>query len=272
MAHRDSHISDQELLLTADGELPRRRAAAIRRHLTDCWTCRTRMREIEEAIAGFVCVHRESLDPRLPPSHAARVLLKAELNQLANQRAGSAWRRLRQIIFVRRGVAYLACGVVLVLAVTAVMSFRRLSGLSPDPRLTPGAALPLTETEICMPEPAARFHAVSASVGRKVFEEYGIRNPQPRHYELDYLIDPELGGSDDARNLWPQPYSAVWNARVKDALEDHLRDLVCAGKIRLAEAQRDISGDWISAYKRYFDTDLPISDHLAFMKDQPWEQ
>jgi hypothetical protein len=208
MAHRDSHISDQELLLTADGELPRRRAAQIRKHLTDCWSCRTRMREIEETIAGFVRAHREGLDAKLAPSHAARVLLKAELNQLANQGAGNAGWRLRQIIFFRSGVFYFACGVVLVLAVTAVISFRRMSGLSPDPRLTPGATLPLTETEVCMPEPATKFHAVSASVGRKVFEEYGIRNPQPRRYELDYLIDPELGGSDDARNLWKITYAS----------------------------------------------------------------
>ena len=111
----------------------------------------------------------------------------------------------------------------------------------------------------------------AAAVGRKIFEEYGIRNPEPRRYELDYLIDPDLGGSDDAANLWPQPYSTLWNAHVKDALEDHLRKLVCAGKITLAKAQGDISADWISAYKHYFQTTRPLRDHLNFTKDEPWE-
>jgi hypothetical protein len=109
-------------------------------------------------------------------------------------------------------------------------------------------------------------------MAQQVFRRYGIRNPRPRTYEVDYLIPPSLGGSDDLRNLWPEPYSAgVWNARVKDALEDRLRWLVCDGKLDLATAQRDLSRDWIAAYKKYFRTDRPLLDHLAFVKDQPWE-
>jgi hypothetical protein len=45
---------------------------------------------------------------------------------------------------------------------------------------------------------------------------------------------------------------------VKDELEDRLRDLVCGGQLDLAEAQRDISRDWIAAYKKYFRTDRPV--------------
>jgi hypothetical protein len=76
---------------------------------------------------------------------------------------------------------------------------------------------------------------------------------------VDYLITPALGGSEDIRNLWPQSYSAtIWNARVKDALEDRLHDLVCSGDLDLATAQQEISTDWIAAYKKYFHTDRPI--------------
>jgi hypothetical protein len=71
-------------------------------------------------------------------------------------------------------------------------------------------------------------------------------------YEVDYLITPALGGADDIRNLWPQSYvSTAWNARVKNALEDRLRDLVCRGQLDLGEAQREIATDWIAAYKKY---------------------
>ena len=76
-------------------------------------------------------------------------------------------------------------------------------------------------------------------------------------YELDYLITPALGGSGDIKNLWPQPYSSTWNARVKDQLEDHLHELVCQGQVQLTTAQTEIATDWISAYKRYFHTDKP---------------
>jgi hypothetical protein len=92
-----------------------------------------------------------------------------------------------------------------------------------------------------------------------VLQEYGVAGAQTQGYELDYLISPQLGGTDDIRNLWPEPeLSTAWNADAKDALEGRLHQLVCQGKINLATAQRDLATDWISAYKQYFHTDRPI--------------
>jgi len=45
--------------------------------------------------------------------------------------------------------------------------------------------------------------------------------------------------------------SALWNARVKDQLEQRLHELVCSGKLDLATAQHDIAVDWIAAYRKY---------------------
>ncbi|HTT63562.1 MAG TPA: hypothetical protein VMG35_17020, partial [Bryobacteraceae bacterium] len=81
-------------------------------------------------------------------------------------------------------------------------------------------------------------------------------------YEVDYLVTPALGGADDIHNLWPESYSAEWNAQVKDALEDRLRDLVCDGSLDLGKAQREIATDWIATYKKYFQTDKPLAEHL----------
>jgi hypothetical protein len=50
----------------------------------------------------------------------------------------------------------------------------------------------------------------------------------------------------------------VWNARVKDELEDRLRQMVCDGSLDLTEAQREIATNWIAAYKKYFRTDRPL--------------
>jgi len=53
-----------------------------------------------------------------------------------------------------------------------------------------------------------------------VLHDYRMDGIANEEYELDYLITPELGGSSDRRNLWPERYgSRVWNARVKDELE-----------------------------------------------------
>ena len=70
MFKQESHISDQDLMMAADGELSRRRNSKVRRHLAHCWTCRSRMKELEETITDFVRVYRDSLDPELPSLRA----------------------------------------------------------------------------------------------------------------------------------------------------------------------------------------------------------
>jgi hypothetical protein len=37
--------------------------------------------------------------------------------------------------------------------------------------------------------------------------------------------------------------------------------MVCGGQLDLSTAQRDISTDWIAAYKKYFHTDRPLALH-----------
>jgi len=37
----------------------------------------------------------------------------------------------------------------------------------------------------------------------------------------------------------------------QDKLEDRLHALVCAGKLPIEQAQREIATDWIAAYERY---------------------
>lgn len=270
MLHEQSHPSNEELLLVADGELSAHRAKQVRAHLDACRECRARMSAMEGAIAGFVRAHRGYLDPQVPPAAGPHALLKARLTGLAarpaaeRQRAAAwspAWCRTAY------AGAGLLCAVLLFLALAtrAVRhpGERRLSEdtvAAPKTELTPGATLPVTTRDVCEAAPPGRAPVVPASVRHRVFEEYGIPDARPDAYEVDYLITPELGGSDNIRNLWPQPYSApVWNAYVKDALEDRLHELVCRGQLDLATAQRDISRDWIAAYKKYFHTDKPLS-------------
>ena len=100
---------------------------------------------------------------------------------------------------------------------------------------------------------------VSVSLRQRVLQEYGIADARLEDYEIDYLIAPQLGGTEDIRNLWPEPYrDHVWNARVKDALEERLHEMVCGGQLDLQTAQHDIATDWIAAYKKYFHTNKPL--------------
>jgi hypothetical protein len=144
---------------------------------------------------------------------------------------------------------------------------------TPDASLTPGATRTISRNEVCSVAPKEDFYPIPSTLAYRVFEKYRIHNPSPRFYEVDYLISPALGGADDIRNLWPQPYaSGEWNAHVKDALENYLHDQVCEGKLDLETAQRDISFNWIAAYQKYFHTDRPLPVHVAFSIDPPWEE
>ena len=134
------------------------------------------------------------------------------------------------------------------------------SPLLPDPKLTPGATLPVATGDICVPGYSKKVRNVPNDVKQQVYAEYGIVSHQPGEYEIDHLISLELGGSNSVKNLWPQSYlTQPWNAHVKDKLENELHADVCSGKIDLPTAQHDISTDWIAAYKKYFHTALPLS-------------
>ena len=87
MSSKDSHLSDQELLLAADGELPPARAGQVASHLTECWTCRVRKGELEASIGDFVRTYRGDLDPLLPSPAGPRALLKAQLAEMTAERA-----------------------------------------------------------------------------------------------------------------------------------------------------------------------------------------
>ena len=268
MRREEFHISDEELLRAVDGELEPARRGEVNAHIESCWTCRTRMSELNNTIAGFIRNQQESMELLLPPPDGARALLKLRMAELSSESPArrSNFRMLAAAVAVIALVAF---------AIPRALEVRRQSAknqIVPDPSLTPGATLPVTRNEICSETSIETVRIVPTSVARQVFASYGIREPKPRAYELDYLITPALGGGDNIRNFWPQPYGApVWNAHVKDALEDRLHHLVCSGELDLATAQRDIARDWTAAYKKYFMTDRPLPEHSRFVKDRPWE-
>jgi hypothetical protein len=279
------HVSDQQLLEAADGELSPRKMAKLQAHLAACWSCRARMRDIETTIVDFVQVHQRSLGGKLPPAGTPRSLLQARLAEAARSPEPAWWLGLLPLIRkreLRLANLAMALGALALVALT-VLSLRNLprpdSQLSeqrnpavPDPRITPGMTQPLSKAELCSLGAQDSAPVVPRAVALKVFAAYGVNDPRPRAYELDYLIAPELGGTNDIRNLWPQPYRTLpWDAHAKDALEDHLHGLVCQGSLDLAAAQQDIARDWVAAYRKYFRTETPLPTHAVFLKDQPWE-
>lgn len=126
-----------------------------------------------------------------------------------------------------------------------------LALILPNPALTPGAVRTTSIADVCPhAHTAAIRKGLTAATKREVFRRYGVTQTRDA-YELDHLVSLELGGSNDVANLWPQAYHGRLNAHDKDALENQLHALVCAGRLELAEAQRAIAVDWVAAMKRY---------------------
>lgn len=135
---------------------------------------------------------------------------------------------------------------------TETSTTKNYQAFLPNPNLTPGDALEVTPEDICTPGYSKKVRDVPESVKRQVYESYGITSRQPREYEVDHLISLELGGSNSARNLWPESYlTGPWNAHVKDRVENKLHRLVCSGQMDLKTAQHEIATDWIAAYRKY---------------------
>ena len=268
MLNENLHPSDQDLLQLADGELPAHRATQIREHLAACWNCRTRMAEIEQTIGEFMRMHRQTLDPQLPPIAGPRALLKARLVELT--RSARSDRRQWWRFVVNARVLALGCALAFLVVLGGRFLCRQVlrpesvpftyTQSLPNPNFTPGATTAVAMSDICSMNHDDVVHPVPSSLQQAVFREYGMREAPAANYEIDLLISPGLGGTEDLRNLWPEPrYNTVWNSFVKDQLEDYLHQSVCGGKLSLATAQQDIATNWVSAYKKYFHTDKPLA-------------
>ena len=111
--------------------------------------------------------------------------------------------------------------------------------LLPDPKLTPGSVA----------KKPGDSRPVTESMQDEVFVRYRIPLEHRRYYAIDHLIPKELGGADDIRNLWPQRRNArPYGPRRKRLLTEKFLEMIAAKQITLAEAQREMSEDWISAF------------------------
>jgi hypothetical protein len=267
MSHDTPHPSDETLLLAIDGELSPRLGARLDRHRASCERCRDRQQAMRSSADRAAAECLRDTTPVAPALGEIRARLRASL---ADRSAAldRSWRfqaahRMARVLPAAAAVAAL---VVIVgggaLIRHTIDRWRSASTVEADalpiPALTPGATERVTADDLCAGHGPSRKE-IAPAVRQAVLRDYGMEGLSAADYELDYLITPELGGSSDRRNLWPERYgSHVWNARVKDELEQLLPALVCRGAVDLTTAQRDIAADWIAAYKKYFHTDRPV--------------
>jgi anti-sigma factor RsiW len=216
MLRENSHPSDQELLLVADGELSARHTAQVRSHLTACWSCRARMAEIEEVIADFARVHQRTFDPMLPPIDGARERLRHRLADVAAIPHTSSRRSFR-IGLPTRVAAYVGMAIFITAVVgnslihyfafrsqpPALVAFEPEA--LPNPNLTPGATRQAAVSEVCVTAPEQVVTSVPPALRQEVLREYGIATAKPDDYEIADRAGPGWPGRH------PQSLAATQN-------------------------------------------------------------
>ena len=128
-------------------------------------------------------------------------------------------------------------------------------GIYPPPS-TPGVTNPMVtqaniQKTICVANWTSTIRPPASYTTKlkiQQMKDLGLKG-SPHDYEEDHLISLEIGGSPtDPKNLWPQPYMPLPGAHQKDDVENFLHRQVCAGKITLAEAQKEIVSDLYKVY------------------------
>jgi len=120
----------------------------------------------------------------------------------------------------------------------------------PDPACTPGAVDDSVTQDnigstICVSGYTTKIRPPASDtdkVKKTLYGDYGVSDGTAS--ELDHLVSLELGGSNDARNLWIEP-GKIPNP--KDTVENALHKAVCDHKVTLAAAQQAIATDWTTA-------------------------
>ncbi|HEU0081143.1 MAG TPA: HNH endonuclease signature motif containing protein [Candidatus Paceibacterota bacterium] len=133
-----------------------------------------------------------------------------------------------------------------------------VNGPLPDPLCSPGAIFARTPLEtICQPGYTKKVRSVSTSLKKKIYAAYGIPYPQKTGtYELDHIVPLELGGSNEAANLYPEARDPSPGFREKDVVENYLHQEACAGRVALSDAQRAIAADWARIYAAMSPADI----------------
>jgi hypothetical protein len=140
----------------------------------------------------------------------------------------------------------------LALALIAQMALAFDPPIVPDPAKTPGDVLTTDADTICTKGYTKTVRDVPEFLKDQIYRSYGVLERKPGEYEIDHLVSLQLGGSNSARNLWPQSYETKpLNAHTKDKLENRMNKLICSGKLDIRQAQEEIAKDWIGAYQRY---------------------
>lgn len=101
----DAHPAEETLLACVDGELSAKETESVRKHLENCWSCRARLDELQEAITLFVNFRNQVQNPlaAAPPNdwsnfdrRLAQLSAEYETEKASIPKRLGLWQKFRQ--------------------------------------------------------------------------------------------------------------------------------------------------------------------------------
>jgi len=125
------HLEDEVLLKLLDGELPQPDTSAHRLHIEACWTCRTRLEELENAIGEYVR-YRDAIRPLVPEPPAPWSDLRSRFTEhdRAIEKTPVAGTPNRRYKFVMRPLSWLAAAAAALAVFVVVRRFESVPTVS----------------------------------------------------------------------------------------------------------------------------------------------
>lgn len=119
----------------------------------------------------------------------------------------------------------------------------------PNTELTPGDIIEnATRETVCSSGYSKRMRRDLVKKDKeKIYERYGLPYDS-KHYQIDHFIPISIGGSNDPKNLWPQPIVNNAGFIEKQQVANYLHNKVCEGSIDIRDAQIAVKQDWHLVY------------------------
>ncbi|MGC4049753.1 MAG: hypothetical protein QM757_09600 [Paludibaculum sp.] len=217
------HMDDEQLLRLLDGELEASELAAVRSHIEACWSCRARLRQMEDAITSLVAWRNRELSAQEAPPAGGRQRLARALERQETERperrfpgllrGAGAW----QTVWTANRSRYISAAVAASIVVLLI-----LLPLAEPPRIT--AAVFLERAKLARPAQGRSVirERIEVRYGRRVLQrDFTIRpgsNPT--------IVGASLAGSasmlpefEDGPISWMDPMSVEAFERWHDRLE-----------------------------------------------------
>jgi hypothetical protein len=213
-----SHLTDEALLLSLDGEILPKEAADVDAHIQSCWSCRSHRQAISHCIADLVSYQNAVTAPYLPPPLDKRAVFLARLDVLAVEMGHTSrltnWLNGAAHFFSLGEINQLAriTGVLVLIASALIFYFLRASTVVSADELLSRAAASEVKSLKTVPEPVVvqklRINLGKKSLTRTVYRDV-VRNRVTSRTEASGIEEAQARAAYLKSSLdWDSPLDA----------------------------------------------------------------